>query len=212
MRKILVGMLTALMVVSLAGTGFAKGKPVKSVTLKAKPFIFDPGDSGMVSAAWVTHQGLADAGKSAHALYLAKDGNTAELPFAGVVITGVQGQKLTKLGFDMPNAGYVGDNAPRFVVTTADGAFYFPCKADNGAKTAVGTEWTNVVFANEDAVAAPGTTATWPGFGTDTAIVTSIFIVYDDGTDVNQAGNVILDNINVNDIVMGKPGNAKAAN
>jgi hypothetical protein len=210
MKKVLVGLLAAVLVISLAGVGFAKAKPVKPVTLKAKPFIFDPADSGVVSAAWVTHKGLPDAGKSAHALYLGKDGNTAEMPFAGAVITGVQGQKLTTLGFDMPNTGYVGDKAPRFVVTTPDGAYYFPCQAANGTKTPVGSDWTNVVFTDADAVLAPGTTVAWPGFGTDTAIVTSIFIMYDDGIDVNPAGYVILDNLNVNGIVMGKPGNARA--
>jgi len=209
MKKILVGILAAILVVSLAGVGFAKAKP-KAVTLKGKPFIVDPADTGTVSAAWVTHKGLPDAGKSAHALYLAKEGSPDDMTYAGVVVLGVQGQKLTKLGVDLPTK-VIGDTAPRFVVTTADGAYSFPCNTTNGTQTPIaGTDWTNVVFGDADAVPGPNTTVAWPGFIVDTApVVTGIYIVYEAGS-LNPDGSVLVDNINVNDIVIGKPGNARA--
>jgi len=47
-----------------------------ALKIKAKPFISDPADSGLVSAAWVAHEGLPDSGKSHHALRLKRNSPT----------------------------------------------------------------------------------------------------------------------------------------
>ena len=65
MRKIVNSAVVVFLVLGLAGLAVAGTKKVK-----AKPFIFDPDDTELAAAAWVTHQGLPDAGKSAHAILL----------------------------------------------------------------------------------------------------------------------------------------------
>jgi hypothetical protein len=163
-----------------------------SKKIKAKPFIFDPYDSGIVVAAWVTHQGLPDAGKSDHALYLQKDGLTSVVAAAGAIIRGVEGITLNELGFDVRNDGHCSAGAPRFNVITTTGDLYsFGCA--DGTQTPIDDEWTQVRFT---------------GFGN--VEVGSIMIIFDEGTDQGLGqGFTFLDNIDINGILIGKPGNAK---
>ena len=58
MRKIVVLAVVVFLVLGLAGLAVAGTKKVK-----AKPFIFDPDDTELAAAAWVTHQGLPDSGE-----------------------------------------------------------------------------------------------------------------------------------------------------
>jgi hypothetical protein len=176
-----------------------------SKKIKAKPFIFDPEYSGIVVAAWVTHQGLPDAGKSDHALYLQKDGLTSVVASAGAVIRGVEGITLNELGFDIRNDGHCGAGAPRFnVTTTAGDLYFFGCAY--GTHKPINADWTQVRFTDADASPQLSTAPPWPGFGI--VEVGSIMIIFDEGTDQGQ-GFTFLDNIDVNGALIGKPGNAK---
>src|SRR5688572_3302506 len=85
-------------------TGIAIGGP----PFRAKPFEFDPNNSNIVEAAWITHEGLPDAGNANHALFLAKDGLTATIASSGAVIQGVSGITLTELGYDVRTDGHCG--------------------------------------------------------------------------------------------------------
>jgi hypothetical protein len=167
---------------------------------KAKPWVYDPDNTGVAQAKW-----QANAGLEGHGLYLAKMATTPTNAAGGATIDGVEGITLTELGFDYRNDGHCGAGAPRFnVYTTAGTYFFFGCAY--GVHTPIaGTDWTRVRFGNADAFPADGVTA-FPGFGT--AVVTGIDLVFDEGTDVGP-GFAMLDNIDVNGTLMGKPGNAK---
>ncbi len=215
MRRDRTAVIASGLVLALALAGPAFG--VKPVKFKAKPFTFDPGASGIVSAAWVTHQGLGDAGKSDHALVLKKEGTTATVASSGAAISRVKNLVLTELGFDVEDGTHCGAGAPRYNVTLTDGSLYFfgciygdmtPAGADSQGDT-----WTRVRFTDADAFYGGGPTLVWPGFGV--AQVSALHVVFDEGTDTvglpvgTTPGLVRLDNLDVNGKLMGKPGNSK---
>lgn len=215
MRRDRTAVIASGLVLALALAGPAFGaKPVK---FKAKPFTFDPGASGIVSAAWVTHQGLGDAGKSDHALVLKKEGTTATVASSGAAISKVTLKHpvtLTELGFDVEDGTHCGAGAPRYNVTLTDGSlFFFGCV--HGDMTPAGADsqgdtWTRVRFTDADAFYGGGPTLVWPGFGV--AEAQAVHVVFDEGTDtvgVTWPGLVRMDNLDVNGKLMGKPGNSK---
>lgn len=199
---------SVLLVLAVAMAGPALG--AKKTKFKAKPFTFDPGATGIVSAKWVTHQGLGDAGKSDHALVLKKEGTTATVASAGAAISKVKNLVLTELGFDYEVGGHCGAGAPRYNVTLTDGSvFFFGCSHGDVVGTMVdsqGDTWNRVRFTNDDAFYGGGPTLVWPGFGV--AEVQAIHVIFDEGTDIGT-GFVRLDNLDVNGKLMGKPGNSK---
>jgi len=88
--------------VSISSFGFA-------TVVQVLPGLFDPDGTGIVTAHWITRQGLADdVGKANHALFLQKDGPTSVNASAFAVIGGVEGLTLTELGFDYRNDGHCG--------------------------------------------------------------------------------------------------------
>jgi hypothetical protein len=199
----------ALILVALLAVGAPAGA-AKKTKLKAKPWTFDPGATGIVSSKWVTHQGLGDAGKSDHALVLQKLGTTATVASAGAAISKVKNLVLTELGFDYEVGGHCGAGAPRYNVTLTDGTvFFFGCSHGDVVGTMTdsqGDVWNRVRFSDADAFAADGVSV-WPGFGA--AEVEAISVVFDEGTDVGP-GYARLDNLDVNGKLMGKPGNSKS--
>lgn len=199
----------------------AKGKPAQRFMAKPFEFVGAAGDCGAgsaagvdtVAAAWVTHEGLPDAGKSDHALLLEKSGPTANCAAAGAKIQTVQGITLTELGFDVRDDGDCGTNAPRFeIVMSGDGLHTVGCEAgpvtdtltDRRGQTWSRKRWNAGNLADGALTAPPITVAS----GT----VVSITIVFDDGEDVStgSTGQTFLDNIDVNGTLIGKPGLAKA--
>jgi hypothetical protein len=186
---------------------------VKKTKFKAKPYVEDVTASGIVSAAWVTHQGLGDAGKSDHALVLKKEGPTATVASAGAAISKVKDLTLTELGFDVQQNTHCTASSPQYNVTLADGSvFTFGCLDGTVVGTVAdsrGALWNRVRFDNTDAVAAGGLTTTWPGFGV--AQVSAVHVLLDEGNDTVAAGAglVRLDNLDVNGKLIGKPGNSK---
>jgi hypothetical protein len=182
--------LTVLTVLALASTASAGD------VLKAHPIVYDPHESGIITAAWRTGVGLPDAGDSNHGLVLEKAGPIEIWAAAFAVIRGGEGE-FVELGFDYE--GYCGAGSPRFNVYTDDGRyFFFGCAY--GVHTAVGdTGFTRVVFTLADASPADGGAP----MSAD-AKVTQIDLVQDEGH-----AATILDNINVNGELIGKPGNVR---
>src|SRR6266496_152477 len=94
LRFLPVGLLVAFSssVVLLGAAGF-----------KAKPWTYDPNDTGFAGAAWVTHDGLSDAGGSDHALLLSN--SQAGTAAAGATVDIPGPLVLSELGFDYRNDG-----------------------------------------------------------------------------------------------------------
>jgi hypothetical protein len=176
--------------------------------LQVKPFVFDPDNTGICEAAWVNNIGLPDAGKSNHALMLTKEGLTATNAASGATVT-FQGT-LTELGFDYRNDSHCGAGAPRFNVYTASGTTYF-FGCDYGAHTPVpgNPDWTRVRFAFTDGNLGGDAFAVGGPFNVnDFNSVVAVQIIFDEGTD-QGVGYAIMDNIDVNGTLVGKPGAAK---
>ena len=190
----------ALVGVTLAGVALA-GPP-----FRAKTFEFDPDGTGIVEAAWVPHEGLPDAGNANHALLLVKDGPTATNASAGAVSQGVDGITLMELGFDVRTDGHCGAGAPRFNVTMSnDGLHSVGCAA--GPVTGALTDPQGNVWIRKrwDPLALLATA--FPPITPLSGTVVRISIVFDEGTDQGQ-GFTHLDNIDINTVLIGKPGNA----
>lgn len=166
------------------------------------PVPYDPDDTGIVTAHWVTRQGLPDdIGKANHALFLEKAGSTATNAAGVAIVGGVEGLELTELGFDYMNDGHCGAGAPRFNVILPDGDyFFFGCIYGN-PQPSPGAGWTRIKWDADEGTVFPAGNYSWPGFP---VLVKSIAIVMDEGTDVG-VGWALLDNININGTMVGKP-------
>jgi|ERR1051326_2292805 hypothetical protein len=162
-------------------------------TFKVIPGTYDPDHTGIISSAWVAGIGLPDAGGSNHGLYLAKDGPATTNAAAFAVIDGVAGIKLTELGYDVKDGSHCSGGAPRFNVTASDG-FHFVGACTNGTPTGFPAPgWTRFRFSNAQAFPPIDPNAT----------INSITVLFD------EEGSAVIDNIDVNGTLMGKPGNAK---
>src|SRR5439155_13809136 len=183
--------------VSISSFGFA-------TVVQVLPGLFDPDGTGIVTAHWVTRVGLPDdVGKANHALFLQKDGPTSVNASAFAVIGGIEGLTLTELGFDYKIDGHCGAGAPRFNVTLPDGRyFFFGCVYGNPQVTESAPGWTRIRWKDGEGAVFPAGPYDWPGSGK--AVVQSIAIVFDEGTDAG-VGSVLLDNININGSLIGKP-------
>jgi hypothetical protein len=166
--------------------------------LKATPIVFDPDNSGIVVAEWRTGVGEPDAGTSDHGLVLEKNGPTSTNAAAVVDVEGVEGQSLSALGFDIANGSWCGAGSPRVNVRSSDGVLHFYA-CFYGTKTDLGNGWTHVEFG-------PATPFAGDGFG---KTIERIQIVVDEGNDVSglgTPGKSVVDDIDVNGVVVGKPG------
>lgn len=135
-------------------------------------------------------------GNPAPSLLLAKNVPTTDCSSAGATVNGVSGITLTELNFDV--MGYCGAGAPRFNVVTSDNVtHFFGCAS--GTQTPTTNGYTHVVFdpsnpAQAFPVIAPGTT------------VKSIQLIQD------EQGTTHLDNISINNQVIGGPATPTSAN
>jgi len=168
------------------------------------PSVFDPQRTGSVRAAWVPGAGLPDdTGKSNFGLLLQKTSPIATNAAAVAEVEGVQGITLSELGFDVRNDSLCTAGSPRFNVTTDVGVYYF-FGCYYGIHTPIpGTNFTRVRFTNADAFPATPTTPPFPGFGSLT--VQSIELVFD------ETGFAVLDNIDINGTLIGRPGVVQCA-
>ena len=155
------------------------------------------GTRGGVKAAWRTHKGLPDAGRSDHALVLSKLVATSDCSSAYARIRGVNGLPAVTLGFDYREDSYCGAGSARFNVIASDG-FHFVGGCSNGTPVPAGTDrrgadWSRVTFDLTDSSVA------FPPVATGATLV-SVSILQD------EQGTSILDNISVNGKTIGKPG------
>lgn len=128
---------------------------------------------------------------------------------AGAVIDGITGATLTTLGFDYKNGGTCSSQSPRFrVLIEPNGdAYTFGCASGvHTPSVADPVNWTRVRFGDLDAVPF-GHLQPWPGFGSVT--VRDLRVVHGsrDQAGPEYSGVVYLDNLAVNDTLIGKPGN-----
>ena len=135
--------------------------------------------------------------KRVQGLLLAKTGPTGNFASAGATLKGVKGMPITELGYDIrkpgpaadPAGSHCGAGAPRFNITTQDGATLFiGCNSPPGVPVQ-GTGWLRLRWT----VAIPP--------------VKSIEIVFDEGQDTSGGpdmfGLAVLDNIDVNGVRVG---------
>jgi hypothetical protein len=178
-------------------------------SLQLTPFTYDPGNVCDEQAAWITGINGLVAGESA--IFLKKGCTTATEAAAGVdVISSLEGgdiTALTELNFDVLNGGHCGAGAPRFNVVVDGTTYFLGCTA--GVHTAIDSRWTHVEFTAADFAAA--------GIPT-TGTLEDIYIIFDEGTDtptggtIGTAGSVVIDNISVNNQVVGSPSQPMSAN
>ena len=199
-------------VVSAGQAGRVKAKPFEFVGIAGACGPGSPAGEDTVIAEWMTHEGLPDAGRSDHALFLQKLGVTSNCASAGAVINPVAGITLSQLGYDVRDDGHCGAGAPRFnVVMSNDGLHFVGCAAgpstgtltDSRGATWTRKRWTATDLAN-GALASPPITAA-------SGTVIRISIVFDEGADTGPdfTGQTFLDNIDINGTLIRKPGLAK---
>lgn len=134
-------------------------------------------------------------------LLLSKNASTSPEAQAGAVITNVEGLSLTELGFDVRDGGQCNAISPRFVVATTDGMMHTVGGCGKGTpQSAAVMGWKRLRFdpSKPDQAFPPIT----PG-----QQVKSITLIVDQGPEAgpNAAGGVVvLDNIEVNGILVGK--------
>jgi len=167
-----------------------------------------PGGLGEQSfAKWEAHEGEPDAkGNADQALYFQKMVATPVFAAGFAVIDGLQGQPataLTALSWDHRADGWCGAGAPRWNVGVTDASgdhtVFLGCNAATHSPS--GTDgWTSDLYSGADIAAA----LTAAGVDPETATISSLAILFDEGTDVGP-GFVFLDNITVNTMVWTSP-------
>lgn len=196
------------------------------------PWEYDPYNGSLVESQWLNHIGCPtgaaihtfDANGNAVAgtttaggcptqwradvnvqgLLLVKTGPTANIAAAGASLRGMDGLVLNEIGYDIrkqggyasPYGSSCGAGAPRFNVVTSFGTHFIGCASPAPTQIATGDGWTRLAWTGAQA---------FPPIPTG-AIVQSIDIVFDEGTDVGPGnfGMAILDNIMFNGISVGR--------
>jgi len=194
MKKLIAGLTSTVFVLAMtAGTTLA-APPAFGI----QPFEFvgavndcgpgyPAGTPGNVTAKWDNI-----IGNPPPSLFLEKKALTTDCSSAGATLTGVEGIHLTELNYDIKVGSLCTAGSPRFNVSASDG-FHFIGGCANGTQTPIGTTgWTHVVFdptnpAQAFPVIAPGAT------------VNSIELILD------EQGSAYIDNISVNNAVVGSP-------
>jgi hypothetical protein len=193
-------MLGAVIVLALS-QGSAAASP-EAITVQ--PGVFDPGNTGTVAAAWIKHLGEPDPNDlgdvDRFALLLSKNTASSTNSAAGATIENVSGIHLTEVGFDFKNGSHCGAGAPRFNVVTNDGVLHFVGGCSSGVITPNTPEmgWSRVRI-DPALVGNPNITPT--------ETVTSIQIIFDEGTDTatDFSGQAVIDNIDINGTLIGAP-------
>jgi len=205
----------------MAGAAVAKS----SWKIKATPLVVDPAATGSVVARWDSRAGLPDNIKSSkaklpkkikpgHALYLAKADAAATGASARVLIDGVQGITLNEIGWDIRTDGSCSATSPRFEIVTQDNVIHtIGCDSATVSVESPASGWERIRYDLASATPPIDSAATDPA----TRTVQSITIVLDGGqtTDtttgqVTDPGFVYIDNIDINNLWIQKPGTAQA--
>jgi len=192
--------------------------PVSSNSPSARPtFAVGGGQSGLTLhpgglgeqsfAKWEPQQGEPDSkGSADQALYFQKMTATATFAAAFAVIDGLQGQPasvLTNLSWEHRTDGWCGAGAPRWNIglsdATGDHTVFLGCNAATHSPGGA-AGWIKDSYSQSDIQ----TAAAAAGVDLAAATISSLAILFDEGTDVGP-GFVFLDNITVNATVWTKP-------
>ncbi len=173
-------------------------------SLSAEPYVYDPTQSGALAAKWVDRIGapVHDGTDATYqGLVLSKNASTSTEAQAGAVIKNAAGLTLTELGFDIRDGGQCSATSPHFVVVTTDGVVHVVGGCGKGTTLpAPAMGWKRIRFdPSKPEQASPPIT-----LGQQ---VKSLAIMLDQGpeTGANAAGGlVVLDNIDINGVLIGK--------
>jgi hypothetical protein len=206
MKKIglaIIGALAPVLMALSPSIAYAAPPPFSLVPFEFVGTVDNCGSAGTdtVTAFW-DHS----VGNPSPSIMLQKLGATSNCASAGVdIITPLEGgpvSALTELNYDYRNGEHCGAGAPRFnIQTNAGTAQLLGCNTVVGTKTPSSTPgWTHVEFNAADIAASLATT---PGAVT----LQDLYIIFDEGTDTGPdfTGTIHLDNISVNNQVVGDP-------
>jgi len=184
-----------------------------------KAQVFQPPDFSTTAQETVTDPACTTGDpkdKTVQGLLLAKTGPTANNASATAKLENVP-SNVTELGYDIrkpgtdtaavPRGSHCGAGAPRFDIVTRSGhIFFIGCNSPPATTQTPGTGFIRLRW--------DGTTLAFPQRATDTPTalsaldVRSITIVFDEGQDASgapdQFGAAILDNVDVNDTLVGR--------
>ena len=197
---------TMFVATSTSGGGGDDGSETES-QLAVQPIVNDPTNSGTVGAALLDAAGVpVSSGTPSNpgnlALALSKTVHAPAGTSAGAQLVGAENLvKLTELGFDVRQGGHCTANSPHFVVVTSDDVTHVVTGCANGTiQTAPAHGWIRVRF--DPANPAQASPPIAPGQS-----IKSIAIVLDQGPEATPnpgGGLVVLDNIDVNGVIVGK--------
>jgi len=197
---------TMFVATSTSGGGGDDGSETES-QLAVQPIVTDPTNSGTVGAALLDAAGVpVSSGTTSNpgnlALALSKTVHAPAGTSAGAQLVGAENlMKLTELGFDVRQGGHCTAASPHFVVVTSDDVTHVLTGCANGTiQTAPAQGWIRVRF--DPANPAQASPPIAPGQS-----IKSIAIVLDQGPEAtpNRGGGlVVLDNIDVNGVIVGK--------
>jgi hypothetical protein len=198
---------TMFVATSTSGGGGDDGSETES-QLAVQPIVNDPTNSGTVGAALLDAAGVpVSSGTTTSnpgnlALALSKTVHAPAGTSAGAQLVGAENLvKLTELGFDVRQGGHCTANSPHFVVVTSDDVTHVLTGCANGTiQTAPAQGWIRVRF--DPANPAQASPPIAPGQS-----IKSIAIVLDQGPEATPnpgGGLVVLDNIDVNGVIVGK--------
>lgn len=175
--------------------------------MTVQPVVNDPSNSDAVGAQWLDAAGVPVASQTTgtsgtRAIALSKSPNAPANATAGVQVVSTESlTKLTELGFDVRQGGHCTATSPHFVVVTSDDVTHVFTGCANGTiQTAPAAGWIRVRFDPANPVQASPPIA--PG-----QQIKSIAVVLDEGPEASPnpgGGLVILDNIDVNGVIIGK--------
>jgi hypothetical protein len=188
------------------GGGGDDGSETES-QLAIQPVVTDPTNSGTVGAALLDAAGVPVSSQTASnsgnlALALSKTAHAPAGTSAGAQLVPAENlTKLTELGFDVRQGGHCTAKSPHFVVVTSDDVTHVLTGCANGTiQTAPARGWIRVRF--DPANPAQASPPVSPG-----QQIKSIAIVLDEGPEATPnpgGGLVVLDNIDVNGVIVGK--------
>jgi hypothetical protein len=197
---------TVFVATSGSGGGGDDGSEAES-EIAIQPVLTDPTNSGTVGAALLDAAGVPVTSQTASnsgnlSLALSKTTHAPAGTSAGAQLVGAENlTKLTELGFDVRQGGHCTANSPHFVVVTSDDVTHVLTGCANGTiQTAPAQGWIRVRF--DPANPAQASPPIAPGQS-----IKSIAIVLDQGPEATPnpgGGLVVLDNIDVNGVIVGK--------
>jgi len=186
------------------------------------PHVYDPNNIHESAAKWVSGFGCIAAFSPAacgtgdgedlvnSGLYFTKSGATGDLVAGFASITQLGHPAPLEFGYDIRNGGHCGAGAPRFNVVTNDNVTHFiGCNSPPPTSATSDLGWTRMRWGDSvNSIMPPAYPAFLPG-----NTIQSVQIVFDEGIDTGPdfSGDVILDNIDINGILVGRnkclPGN-----